>query len=555
MSNVYGKVEPMNSKHGRRLAASFLGVLATIAIFEIALRIIGIVELDKGRPTEAGKDGKPVVVFAGNSHTLGSGAPVGRSFPDQFRELLAEMFGETPFQIVNVGRGNANSTFVADAMPGFLEKYQPKYLVLMTGETNYWNHFGYGRYYQIQHGWNLFTAAYDLAYRSRTFRFVQLFFEFIIDPRRRDPANVFSDLSTIDRAYMWIAVTNNSNMYSPGKMSEDELRSAYAALHALHSTLPQHIGVVETLMDVALALGHYDAKYREYGFSYARKLTELTAGKYSYSADRMLNVYLKGGEFGPETVRLSKDLIDRRPQPFKLYEEFYSNFSPPQAIDALPAEKKFEFLKKALSHHPNQPQVRFHYFQKLIDSNQTEEAIRVIQEGIDLNPFANHFNWISLLRNTGEGLKWKKNPDAEKFVVETEKIAAEYKKRFPSQEGRTRVIKNTEIENWVRADLQRIFEETERRGVKLMLQTYPPERYGPEKLVDQIIRNFARERGLPLSDTSNHFLTLQPDSIKRKEFFTKMYGDHDNHLGESGYAEIAKILVPAFERAGWLPAK
>ncbi len=85
-----------------------------------------------------------------------------------------------------------------------------------------------------------------------------------------------------------------------------------------------------------------------------------------------------------------------------------------------------------------------------------------------------------------------------------------------------------------------------------MLQTYMPEKFGPEKPVDSVIRKVALGKSLPLSDTSAHFFRVEPDYIKRKRFFTAWYGEFDNHLGENGYAVIAELLEADFEKFGWI---
>ena len=136
----------------RRLLSLLLGFLVTLALFEIGLRALGAFERYTWNVEGTKTTGdKPVILFVGNSHTMGFGAPKGRSFPDQFQERLAKSSpnGESPFEIVNVGRGNANSTFVKEHLPDFLEKFRPRYVVLMTGETNYWNHYGFAKFAQL----------------------------------------------------------------------------------------------------------------------------------------------------------------------------------------------------------------------------------------------------------------------------------------------------------------------------------------------------------------------------------------------------------------------
>lgn len=133
----------------KKLIALGLGAVFTLVIFEIALRLIGFQELYSRDALGPGvKSEMPAIIFVGNSHTMGTGAAPGKSFPDQFREILNVRHGKSPFEIVNLGRGNANSSFVADQMPKFLKTYRPQIVVLMTGETNFWNHLGYSDFVQ-----------------------------------------------------------------------------------------------------------------------------------------------------------------------------------------------------------------------------------------------------------------------------------------------------------------------------------------------------------------------------------------------------------------------
>lgn len=533
-----------------------LGMVFTLIIFEIALRLIGAQELYSRNVISPSFDsGKPVVIFVGNSHTMGSGAPLGQSYPDQFRDRLVKRYGASPYEVVNLGRGNANSSFVADEIPRFLKTYRPQIVVVMTGETNFWNHLGYSDYVEktapgIK---SIGLALYNMAYSLRTFRFIQLFSEFVV--RAQEDHRFFSDYGEDDRAWIWVAVMNNSNMFDSSKMTEDELKDAYQTIRAYIQKHGSALSLRESLIEIGPRVCSENGGCQEEWLEQVRGYEKEFGSKgYSYYLDRLANTYLRSSE-NPAIREIGKSMESRRPKFFPDLREVVEFHQEAVGYRERSLAEQIEFYKAVSAAHPTHAHSRIYLFQKLREAGRLREAYEVAKAGVELNPLASQSNWMAEVLIVQEAARRDASSEMQKLASEIDDYRKDFVLRFPRHRGRVAKITDDQILNWVEFDLERIRKAVELSGAKLMLQTYPTERFGPEKLVDRLIREFSERHGLPLSDTSRELVRLEPDVKKRVEYFTKMYGDTDGHLGATGYAVIARLLEEDFGKQGWLPGK
>lgn len=537
----------------KKLIALGLGAVFTLVIFEIVLRLIGFQELYSRDALGPGvKSEMPAVIFVGNSHTMGTGAAPGKSFPDQFREILNVRHGKSPFEIVNLGRGNANSSFVADQMPKFLKTYRPQIVVLMTGETNFWNHLGYSDFVEKTSPGleSIGLKFYNMAYSLRTFRFIQLFSEFVLRPRQDH--RFFSDYSEEDRAWIWVASMNNANMFDSSKMTPAEAKDAYETIRSYSDKHGSSLSLLESQIELLPRLwkgrpeleDEWKKQIREYAATFGEK-------GYSYYLDRLTNTYLR--ESTDRTIReVAASMLARRPKDFPDLREVVEYHQEAQSYRSRSLDEQIGFYTAVSLAYPTHATARIFLCSKLRQAKRLREAFEVAKAGMELNPLANQSNWMSEILVTEEEARKDTSPEMASLIEDIDKYRKEFVQRFPRHRGRVAKISDEEILNWIEFDLERIRKLVEESGAKLMLQTYPPERWGSEKLVDALLRRFAAKYQLPLSDTSRELIQLEPDPKKRDRFFTKMYGDYDAHLGEEGYAVVARLLERDFVAQGWL---
>jgi hypothetical protein len=533
----------------RRLYALLLGLATVLVVFEIVLRLTGAFERQfwqvEGRDVHSDK---PVVLFVGNSHTMGSGAPKDKSFPNQLAaRLTARNHGTMPFEFVNVGRGNANSSFIVESLPAFLAKYHPSYVVVMTGETNQWNHYGYANFVNRSSKPSPLANLYELAYHIRVFRFVQLFNEFVVKPRT---TQVFSSQKESDRALFWISALDNSNMFDISKMTTGELTEARRVLEKFIRENPEHVGALMASSDVYFK--STTAEDLAAGYRNLRKAYEINGEHYNFSIDRTLNFYLRDSQRPVEIEKWAHHLKDRRPKDFKLFIEFFDGLRTPKSLLEASVERRLAFFGSAVDANPTNSIARTVLYNQQIVAKRYAEGLQTLMGGAALNPFSNMMDWYATMQQLRETVQNEKEPN-QPLVVKIDAALESFKARYPEHADSSRLISQAAIARWLASDLEAIAKLVRNAHAELMLQTYMPEKSGFEKPANAVIRKFADRHGIPISDTAKFFFRIEPDPIKRQRFFTTWYGEFDNHLGENGYAVISELLEQDFEKAGWIP--
>lgn len=95
------------------------------------------------------------------------------------------------------------------------------------------------------------------------------------------------------------------------------------------------------------------------------------------------------------------------------------------------------------------------------------------------------------------------------------------------------------IAAWVRHDLTALLRFARRYGVRVVLQTYPPQRFsGNERLADRVIREVAQDSGVPLSDLASELRRRW--NGRALEGFYEPRGDSLNGAGRALAEEILR---------------
>jgi len=110
-----------------RIALGFISMELTLAV---GARVVGTAVLRGARPASGG-DGATRVVCLGDSNTFGIGAPTGRSYPDQLRDLFSVAVADV--EVVNLGVPGTTSRQMIDRLESEIAEDVPDVVVFLGG--------------------------------------------------------------------------------------------------------------------------------------------------------------------------------------------------------------------------------------------------------------------------------------------------------------------------------------------------------------------------------------------------------------------------------------
>lgn len=123
----------------QKILLVLIGMLSVIFLLEVSLRIVGFGYFNRG-------GNYTTILCLGDSVTKGEGVPVKKNYPAQLENLLNLSLKEKKFQVINSGAGRVNTAIVLDSLPDLIDRFKPKIIILMVGEANYLNFWGYKKY-------------------------------------------------------------------------------------------------------------------------------------------------------------------------------------------------------------------------------------------------------------------------------------------------------------------------------------------------------------------------------------------------------------------------
>lgn len=156
----------------------FTGILISLLIIEFSLRIGGYffqLQAKKGEITKklnrVSVDSL-VVLCAGDSNTFGAGAKNGYSYPEQLQKLLD---GEKlKYTVYNLGEPGMNSSTLLLELPGWIELYRPRIVVLLIGANDLWN-FKNSNYYLFRKDKGTYLYRLEsFLFKLRTYKLLKL---------------------------------------------------------------------------------------------------------------------------------------------------------------------------------------------------------------------------------------------------------------------------------------------------------------------------------------------------------------------------------------------
>jgi lysophospholipase L1-like esterase len=180
-----------------KITALILGILLSLVVLEVSLRVVGAVYSHRAQDARAGKrePGTIAILCFGDSFTQGFGAPPGRGYPGQLAELLQKKYpGKRVTAVINKGLSAQNTTMVLQRFDKEVDEINPDIIIILTGGANRWNAYGYGDYLN-RNGWA--NRLNNWLYEIKIFKLARLLLFGVRDKKDRMLDEYVSSTSSI----------------------------------------------------------------------------------------------------------------------------------------------------------------------------------------------------------------------------------------------------------------------------------------------------------------------------------------------------------------------
>ncbi len=526
-------------KFSSRVLVLLMGSLFAIGSLEVALRAITIfIPTDNSGPSGTSADSSLRVMCLGNSHTYGAGAPKGESYPGQLQRLLEKTKGDN-VRVINHGLLNVNSSFIAEALPGWLEEERPNIVFAMVGEPNVWNRYGYWNYLQrtkakFEPG---FLEKLDSLRWLRTFRLVELLWNRSESWNTTDSKRYSSTFRGARKdteegkffiGHLWLGALEMgyldvNNLSPERRMEVDEV------LKVLVAREPKNFLAWRLLAENALHLNR-----DEQAVSYAVGRCLAADSGFNYPLLKFINLAMRvypnimgealKAHHANLLARISKEKLQEVEKYFdRGFRDFKKNTP----------ERKLEMLR----YYPTHQLTLTSLIRMQIDTHQ-DDILDALIKKIELNPLSPN------------------NVFLDSFLKNSDKLLSVRYRLKAFLENRSLGLGNIDLmellsrsgldEQWLISDLEDIIMRSHATGATVVIQTYPPLRHGGNREIDLILRRWwegrKNKKDLYFQDVGRELEGVISKTGNREQFYSNEFGPHDNHLNSLGYGEVARIM-------------
>ncbi len=495
----------------RRLGAFVLGLVATVVLLEVALRIVGMIHFREVTARKGEVHGSDYTILCmGDSFTFGIGASEEGDYPRQLERLLNLKIRNRRFRVVNRGVGSYNTSQILNDFPAWEDEIKPDLIVVMAGGANAWNYWGYRSY---KRGDSVISRMHDQLYRIRIFKLIKLLQKRFPDAIRLLKARIKT---------------------SPGNAGYN------ASLGSIYTELDQYEKAIEWFK-AGIQVDPKDAdNYRGLGY-----------------------VYKKLGDY-TQSIECFKKAIKACPGDPELYAEAGKTY-----LRVNESDKAISWFKRGIavdaSHSSNYYGIGCVYSWL----RKHEEAIKWFKEGIQVNPEdSNNYTGIGYAyRDSGrpeKAIHWFKqgirfnsddisnyhglaeayNDTGEIASDKTIELMAEAAKRNPLAKEYIKIFENrrgiaSEARKWMESDLEKIIGICREKQIPIVLQNYPEMTtlIGPS-------REFAEGHAVLFVDNRKAFNDMWERGEQRVNYFVP-----DGHCNDLGYSLMAKNIYDVILKA------
>lgn len=525
-----------------------MGLLFALIVFEIGLRLIAIDSWSTSKSNPVKKSQTYTIMNLGNSYTYGSGAVEGMDYSTQLEKILNQTRSKS-YKVINRGLRNINSSFIVESLPLWLKEDQPKMVFIMTGEPNYWNRYGFWNFLKTTNQENQASTIEknDFLRNFKTFKLLELFLnrEESWNQSNENYSNTFRGIEKNNLpetkyylGYLWLGSLEEGANFDFRSLNDEQSEEAV--------TMLKYIWETEANPTAARLLSEYYLSKNKYPNEFNNYLEKAVNGKNQYcytclidlNSPNTLQTFSKNEAAHKKFQEILKHLDELgKNLKFKKYKDF-NNFI---NNSKLSMNERVLNLSEMNKLYPSSLNLLNRLFQEAVGKKQYGKLLlEAVKRSMDINPlgatadFAQKLIWIHHV-----------HPELRK---ETEKMYSDFTLKFKKIDFKKIESINDKIEAWIISDLEKMITLAHQSGAKVVVQTYPPVKKAPPRLIDLTLRKWWKNR----QDKSNiEFMDvglMLKDKLELKnggdDYYATQLGPFDNHLNGKGYGEISKLMAP-----------
>ncbi|MBI5239300.1 MAG: radical SAM protein [Elusimicrobia bacterium] len=538
-----------------RTAAVLLGALAALVLLEAGLRLFGAaqriaLEVPERRP------GDSVVLCLGDSFTFGTGAPRDLSYPRQLEKVLNADAGPRRFVVVNGGVPGRNTTQLLEALEADLAAVRPDLVILLAGLNNSWNLKGYHAH---RGGRTWSAAALDRLYRIRTFKLAKLLLQDLrrvsaASPGARPPRDAapqardeslyrgaglaLERLGSLPLALRAFEAGAESDPHPPDNANLAELARIRSS--ARNPFVRREISLFLRRTAPGLAAGGPrmpppDGGRRTAWTPVLNKLSRVRAIAPGRSLARSISRILYG-DSGRDPI--SWDMQDwaahkRMGQAGALVSECFA------LQDRGAFSESSQRCRQAIALYPGYEPAYFGLGLNLKRAGRYREAARAFMQGVAADPDSSHSSSYSEL----VGLRFAvQDPGLRQEIADFFEKLAQRPQGDPEMLEALRAPdarRQEDVAAWIEDDLGRIIAVCRRKGIPVLMQSYPGQ-------ADPLSRDVAARNAVPFVDHAAAFAPRLAGGRRGGYFIA------DGHCNAAGYGLMAKTLRRKMSELGLL---
>ncbi len=502
------------------ITVAVLGFVAALVLLEASLRVLGAFQVSRagGRPEKPA--GRRVILCVGDSFTYGLGAAPEDSYPRQ----LERLFEAQNVAVINKGMPGTNTAQMLNRFEQYLNETKPDAVVILAGGANTWNYKGYYAYAR-ENAW--YARLFDRIYDVRLYRLIRLLAS---DVRRRraekrdgpDAGRGGTSSAAANARYDAALSYGHTAKYRDSKECWEEIKRLAGEISANPADIENYCKI-----------GTYYQKFGLY--------------------DKAMGYYAQALRLAPRDVYILKELG-------------YLHMKSGQP------ERALRYFEQALRENPREPGIWLGMGRAYSRIGRKDKALKCFEKGIALEPenTGYYFDAGTICRersDNGTALRYFKKgieiaPDDEEndnYAALGSLYRACYGRRLNGEiaafirqlakEGRHNnqwlkslmMIVNGQrdgnfaaVERWIAHDVAEMVRISRRRGIDVVIQSYPANRP-----VNGILKTAAGRFCVPYVDNAAVFSRLL-DRRPRSDLFIP-----DGHCTGRGYGVMAKNVYDA----------